>query len=116
MILEPHFRVGKITPVRIELSNDKRLLPTYSLWFNVRAQRSEVSKRVYLQERLDARSSTRLDWIFEPKSRGREVIAIDGLETQFPFGFLRNSSNTEVATLSEVSFLRLAFPNNLGLS
>lgn len=89
MILEPHFRAGKITPVRIELSNDKRLLPTYSLWFNVRAQRSEVSKRVYLQERLDARSSTRLDWIFEPKSRGREVIAIDGLETQFPFGFLR---------------------------
>ena len=64
MILEPHFRAGKITPVRIELSNDKRLLPTYSLWFNVRAQRSEVSKRVYLQERLDARSSTRLDWIF----------------------------------------------------
>ena len=87
--LESHFRAGKITPIGIELSNDKRLLPSYSLWFNVRADKSDVTSRIYLQERLDPQSSVRLDWIFEPERRGKEVIEINGLETQFPFGFLR---------------------------
>ena len=30
-------RAGKITPIGIELSNDQKLLPSYSLWFNFRA-------------------------------------------------------------------------------
>ncbi len=89
LVLEPHFRAEEVTPVRIELSNGKKLLPTYSLWFDMRAAMSGESKRLYLQERLDAMSSVRLDWMFEPKKRGIEQIDIAGLETQFPFGFLR---------------------------
>jgi uncharacterized protein (DUF58 family) len=89
LLLEPHFRAGEVTPIRIELSNSKELLPTYSLWFNVRATVSAEAKRVYLHERLDPKSSTRLSWMFEPKLRGVEQVEVSGLETQFPFGFLR---------------------------
>ncbi len=89
LVLEPHFRAGEVTPIRIELTNNKKLLPTYSLWFDVQAAVSEESHRIFLQERLDASSSVKLDWMFEPKRRGIERINIAGLETQFPFGFLR---------------------------
>ncbi len=89
LVLEPHFRAEEVTPVRIDLINNKKVLPTYSLWFDVKAAVSDKSKRIYLQERLDALSSVQLDWIFEPDRRGIERIEIAGLETQFPFGFLR---------------------------
>ncbi len=89
LVLEPHFRVGEVTPIRIELSNNKKLLPTYSLWFRVKAKISQSSKRMYLEERLDAGASRELNWILELKKRGTEIIEVAGLETQFPFGFLR---------------------------
>ncbi len=87
--LEPHFRVGEVTPIRIELSNDKKLLPTYSLWFRVKAKVSRESKCIYLHDRLDAGTTRELNWILELKNRGTEIIEVAGLETQFPFGFLR---------------------------
>lgn len=89
LVLEPHFRAGEFTPIRIDLSNDKKVLPTYSLWFHVSAAVSEEEKKVYLQERLDAGSTRQLEWMFEPGSRGVETIEISGIETKFPFGFLR---------------------------
>lgn len=49
--LEPHFRVGEVTPIRIELTNNKKLLPTYSLLFRVKAKISKESKRIYLYDR-----------------------------------------------------------------
>ena len=89
LVLEPHFRAGEVTPVRIELNNTKKFLPTYSLLFNIRAVNCGESRRLYLQERLEAGAAKRLDWIFEPNKRGDETIELAGLESKFPFGFLR---------------------------
>jgi len=89
LVLEPHFRAGEVTPVRVEFNNTKKLLPTYSLLFKVRAVNSGESCSLYLQERLEAGAAKRLDWIFEPRKRGEETIELAGLESQFPFGFLR---------------------------
>ena len=101
LLLEPHFRAGEVTPVRVEITNAKRLIPSYSLVFNLHAGLSDESVRLFMHERLDAGSSVKLDWIYEPPRRGLEVIAITGLESLFPFGFLRKiipgDSRKEVA-------------------
>ena len=91
LVLEPHFRVGEYTPIRIDLSNDKKVLPTYSIWFHVKAVAAREGRRLYLRERLDGQSDIRLEWMYEPAGRGLETIEIAGLETQFPFGFLRKT-------------------------
>ena len=54
LLTESHLRVGETAPVRIDLFNDKRLLPTYCLWFNVKAITSQAGGRTYLTERLEA--------------------------------------------------------------
>ena len=91
LVLEPHFRAGEYTPIRIDLSNDKKVLPTYSIWFRVRAVVARTDRKLHLQERLDGQSRTQLEWMYEPARRGVETIEIAGLETQFPFGFLRKT-------------------------
>ncbi len=55
----------------------------------MKAKVSHESKRVYLHDRLDAGTTRELNWILELKNRGTEIIEVAGLETQFPFGFLR---------------------------
>ncbi len=101
LVLEPHFRAGELTPIKIELTNEKKLLPSYSLWFDIRTAIGNESHRMYLEERLDPSSATELRWMFEPKCRGKETIEIKGLSTQFPFGFLKKiiggSMDREVA-------------------
>ncbi|MDX2109251.1 MAG: DUF58 domain-containing protein [Verrucomicrobiota bacterium] len=89
--LERHFRAGDTTSVKIEVSNSKTFLPTYGLWFFLKAHKSEAARRLPLEERVDPAQSCTLIWLFEPLKRGREVIEIVGLESSFPFGFLRKS-------------------------
>jgi len=87
--LPAHFRAGESADLHIELSNTKHLLPTYNLWFNIRSEREKLQERIYLDERLNPGEVTNLGWTFRPKVRGEDSISIAGLESQFPFGFLR---------------------------
>lgn len=89
IVLAPHFRVEEDATVRLELVNTKTLLPTCSLCFHMGALNSGVAKTVCQTEGLEPGESTQLSWRFKPQRRGTETIAITGLESQFPFGFLR---------------------------
>lgn len=89
--LPAHFRVNEPALLKIELSNSKKLLPTYSIWFNVSTQSQKKRERVFLEERLDPGKQTALDWNLRPEKRGAETLYLSGLESQFPFGFLRKS-------------------------
>lgn len=89
LVCEQHFRAGEITPVKIEITNTKKLLPTMALWFLVRAKNSERTARIPLEESISPKSNGSLQWLFEPQKRGIEIVEITGMESLFPFGFLR---------------------------
>lgn len=89
--VEPHWRALEPTPVEIEISNTKEWLPTYGLWFRIRARKSQVQGLIAQEGRLEAGETRRLEWLHTPVHRGRETIALEGLSSKFPFGFLRKS-------------------------
>ncbi|MGJ3242114.1 MAG: DUF58 domain-containing protein [Opitutales bacterium] len=89
--LPRHFREGQISTIQIELHNEKQFLPVYSIWFNVRAGGKGRGRRIYLEDRLDPRRQVRLDWQWTPARRGETDIEISGIESQYPFGFLRKT-------------------------
>lgn len=87
--LPSHFRAAETADLQIELTNTKKLIPTYNIWFNIRTLEQPVRERVFLDQRLNPGEVNRLDWTYKPMKRGTDVIVISGLESQFPFGFLR---------------------------
>jgi len=109
------WRAGHETLVTVEVQNNKKLLPTYGLWFdftaqpktvvsgrpgepepNVRAvlaafEKTTVRGRLFLRERLEARGGAALDWVHKPAQRGEATIALAAVGSFFPFGFLRKN-------------------------
>lgn len=88
--LPAHFRANEPARMQIEVVNSKKLLPTYSICFNVKAE-EEDSDRIYLKKRLDAGQEIFLDWFYTPVERGVAHLEISGIESKYPFGFLRKT-------------------------
>lgn len=87
----PSFRAGEPAQLQIELNNRKKLLPTYCLWFNVSSHNLRKTERIHLETRLNPKRQTALEWNLRPQQRGLDTLRVSGLESQFPFGFLRKS-------------------------
>lgn len=83
------WRVGQSRTVALELRNDKRILPTYGLWFDLVA--GSWSGRTHLETRLDPESATRLEWSIRPERRGPLRVHLAAIGSLFPFGFLRKA-------------------------
>jgi len=125
VLLDPPLRAGTPTAVALDLTNSKRFVPTYALWFeftavavdpagpgrpestltargiDVRAVLAKVSDAdargtVYLRDRLDAGGCARLEWRFTPPRRGVLHIRLGGAGSLFPFGFLRKTTGENV--------------------
>lgn len=88
LIEQSPYRVNRKAFVRVEINNAKRFLTTYSLWFDMLAELSELKGRVPLARRLNPERSVSLEWSFLPQKRGQETISIHRIGSQFPFGFL----------------------------
>ena len=88
LIDQSPYRVNRKAFVRVEVSNAKRFLTTYSIWFDMVAKLSEIQGRVPLARRLNPERSVSLEWSFLPKKRGLETVSIQSIGSQFPFGFL----------------------------
>lgn len=91
IVAPPHCRAGEECHVRIEVKNTKTMLPSYALNFVVEAQRSKARHVLRLGQRLEPQGVVKLDFTFTPEWRGRETIKIQGVISQFPFGFLRKT-------------------------
>lgn len=91
------YRVNRKAFIRLEVSNAKRFLTTYSLWFDMFAKLNDVKGRLPLARRLNPERHVSLEWSFTPLKRGRETISIDGIGSQFPFGFLSKTMPAEEA-------------------
>lgn len=97
LVVEPHWRAGEPTPVVVEIANTKSWLPTYGLWFRIRAQGADQEKLIPQYGRLAAGETMRLEWLYSPLRRGIETIALQGVRSKFPFGFLRKSIDDSYA-------------------
>lgn len=91
ILVDPPIRAGEECHVRIELKNTKKRIPTYALTVQVEARRSRIKAFLRLGQRLEPGGTVHLDFAFTPRSRGKETIAVGGVISQFPFGFLRKS-------------------------
>ncbi|GHC07633.1 hypothetical protein GCM10007047_25970 [Cerasicoccus arenae] len=109
VLLPAHFRVEEPAPITVELWNTKRVLPTCCLWVKVRSSKQKDWERLYLEERLDPDQQAKLEWLFTPRERGVEEVQISGLESQFPFGFLRKTMGAGVTRTIVVTPRRIDY-------
>lgn len=119
LLLEPHFRAGEPTPVRLEIRNRKRRLPTYGLFFNFRAELADAKHRVGLPERVDPAGVSTVEWMFTPRQRGVETVRLWTVDSKFPFGLIRRRVPGAAVREVEVWPERIAYewaPKSGGLS
>jgi uncharacterized protein (DUF58 family) len=81
------FRAGQASLAVLDVFNGKGLLPTYGLAFDFRVSSGDRG-RLVLRRRLDPGETRRMEWAFRPQRRGRELVEMTGVGSQFPFGFL----------------------------
>src|SRR5690606_8198049 len=91
ILIDPPFRAGEECHVRIELKDTKLRLPSYALTVLVEGRRERLKQALQLGQRLEPQGTARLDFSFTPHARGRETIAVVGVISHFPFGFLRKT-------------------------
>ena len=119
----PPLRVGQPATVGLRVTNAKRILPSYGLWFELVARPVETNPirraettftargldvkaalaradagergRVPLTARIDPRGEARLEWTFVPAARGKIRIELERAGSLFPFGFLQKSLATD---------------------
>jgi uncharacterized protein (DUF58 family) len=111
-------RAGRPAVAVVTVRNDKRVLPSYGLWFNflakrielgaplrpettftgrglnvrailARAAEGETRERAFLPARIDPDGEARLEWNFRPEKRGRLRVELENVGSLFPFGFLK---------------------------
>ncbi|MEN9402608.1 MAG: hypothetical protein RL091_1311 [Verrucomicrobiota bacterium] len=117
---EGPWRSGHETLVSVDVHNQKRWLPTYSLWFELATQPRRIPEPedigrelkmreilaaaekhitrglIHLPERVDAGSTTTLSWNVRPARRGEAWVDLLAVGSLFPFGFLKKSLGTEL--------------------
>jgi uncharacterized protein (DUF58 family) len=90
--LEPALRAGQETVVILEIRNEKRLLPTYGLRFDVATEGKSDATALCLRDRLDPGGGrVGLERRWRPERRGRRAVELVSVASFFPFGFLRKS-------------------------
>ncbi|MDA0346529.1 MAG: DUF58 domain-containing protein [Verrucomicrobia bacterium] len=99
LIAQFPYRVNRKAFVRLEASNSKRFLTTYSIWFDLIAEMNGIKGRLPLARRLNPERTVSLEWSFLPNKRGLETLSITSIGSQFPFGFLSKfmPANREVS-------------------
>lgn len=112
----PPFRVGQSAAVGLEVKNDKRLVPSYGLLFDLRSTSEPVGTTLHLRERLDPRGEiVTMDWVIRPARRGMERVELSSVGSLFPFGFLKkhisgNLHRDVVVWPAPVEYQRFAVP------
>jgi len=88
---DSHFRVGRESAVRVEIRNAKRFLPSYSLRFDLESVPSGRRAALWMERRIDGGTTRIVEWWMRPQRRGVETVRMEGVVSQFPFGFLRKT-------------------------
>jgi hypothetical protein len=94
-----HLRVGELDRVSVQVRNTKRWLPSYSFGFSMSAELAGKRELLVMHEALNPGEKRGLDWTFRPVARGLEHVALQGLISRYPFGFLQKTirDSTKIA-------------------
>ncbi|WPJ94673.1 DUF58 domain-containing protein [Coraliomargarita algicola] len=84
-----HLQVGEVGMAEVVLKNGKQIFPSMSVVFRVSSTVAPAGESLYLKHSIAAGNSTSLEWTFVPKQRGAFLVQLHGVESYFPFGFLR---------------------------
>jgi uncharacterized protein (DUF58 family) len=87
----PRARAGAPLPVEVEVCNDKRRLPTWSLRFELAIEPGADRPQLPLSGRLDAGERAVLQHVWQPAARGLAQVRLHGMSSTYPFGLLRKS-------------------------
>ena len=96
-----HLRAGEVGAAEIDLANKKTVFPSMSICFNLESEIVTEEGRVYMQNTLNPGESCKLKWRITPQKRGRFDLRLSGVQSQFPFGFLQRTieSNLHAAVI-----------------
>ena len=86
-----HLRAGETGLGRIWVENEKTRIPTFVLWFHVKAAKKAKRERVILSGTLDPKQRIALNWHIPSVARGKTLLWVSGVESQYPFGFLKKT-------------------------
>jgi uncharacterized protein (DUF58 family) len=84
-----HLQVDENGMAEVVLRNQKRIFPSMCIALQAGGSEPGAARRLYLEHALAAGQTSRLEWTFVPERRGRYEVSINGLESMFPFGFIR---------------------------
>ena len=90
-------RAGREHPATLVLRNEKRMLPTHGLTFEVTNTSASAPRHLVLRDRLDPQSEAQIDWTVCPAKRGVERVELSYIGSLFPFGFLSKSLSGDLA-------------------
>ncbi len=90
-----HLRADEVAVAEIWVENRKSVFPTLCIRFCVGTSESEEATYLHLNQELGAGARAKLEWTFVPRARGRCRVRLSGVESQFPFGFLRKTLGAE---------------------
>lgn len=90
-------RAGREHLAAIHVRNNKKMLPSQALIFEVGSTSAPSLQEVALRERLDPQGETMLTWRVKPLKRGIERVELAFVGSLFPFGFLRKSFAAKTA-------------------
>ena len=93
----PPWRAGQDHVIALVVKNEKRLLPSYAFWFEVRLANGGETRELTLKQRLDPGAEARLETTVRPASRGEDQIELVSIGSLFPFGFLRKAMMLDVS-------------------
>ena len=86
-----HLRADEVGMAEVLLENKKSFFPTLCIRFQVETSAETDATFLYLNHELKGGHTTKLEWTFVPRRRGPCTVRLSGVESQFPFGFLRKT-------------------------
>ncbi len=91
LVLPSELRAGSLASARLYVQNRKRLFPTFGIWFNTKAGERAPRVRLQIEEPLPTHGEVELEWRFRPERRGPLLLELSGVESKYPFGFIRKT-------------------------
>lgn len=87
--LPAELRAGSLAITRIRIHNSKRFFPSFGIGFRVAAKEAGGKDALWLQQAIPPQGERQLLWRMRPQWRGALRVEISGLESSYPFGFIR---------------------------
>ena len=91
-----NLRVDEVGAAEIDLVNKKTVFPSMGLCFQLQSETIIKEKKVYTQNALNPGESCKLKWTLNPQKRGRFELRLSGIQSQFPFGFLQKTIESDL--------------------